>query len=315
MRILILVILILVFLVFPDNVFAGGEQIGTTSASFIKVGAGARPTGMGEAFTAVSNDINAIQYNPAGIANLRRNELSLIHIEWFQELRYEVLTYGFPIKNSGVIGIYILYFWTEKMEKLDETGSSSGEYFRVTGINGILSYATEPFEKVPLRAGCNLKIIQESLEDVNSSSFAFDIGLQYDLSKVITIGSSIQNISSGMKYSDKEFQVPKSTNIGMLINFYDSVDYKFLTTIDCNFPNDSEDNIRVGIEYWFEKFVVRAGYKLKSGGEELGALAGLKSGLGYRTSFKKGLNYGLDYTFEILGDLGFSHRVALLLFF
>lgn len=141
------------------------------------------------------------------------------------------------------------------------------------------------------------------------------IGLQYDLSKIITIGTSLQNISNGMKYNDKKFEIPRSTNIGMLIKLYDSKDQKFFTSLDANFPNDSENNIRIGVEYWLEGFAVRTGYKLKSGGEELGVLSGLKAGIGYRTSMKKGLNYGLDYAFSTLGDLGFSHRAALLLFF
>lgn len=138
------------------------------------VGIGARPSGIGEAFTAVSDDINAIQYNPAGIANLKRQEISLMHIEWIQELRYEVITYGLPIEDFGTIGTYILYFWTEKIEKLDDKGNILGEFFRVTGIDVVLSYATQPFRKIPLRTGVNLEIINESLGDVSSSGFAFD---------------------------------------------------------------------------------------------------------------------------------------------
>ena len=34
----------------------------------LKSGLGARPLGMGGAFTAVSDDINAIYYNPAGLS-------------------------------------------------------------------------------------------------------------------------------------------------------------------------------------------------------------------------------------------------------
>lgn len=105
------------------------------------------------------------------------------------------------------------------------------------------------------------------------------IGLQYDLSKIITIGTSLQNISNGMKYNDKKFEIPRSTNIGMLIKLYDSKDQKFFTSLDANFPNDSENNIRIGVEYWLEGFAVRVGYKLKSGGEELGVLSGLKTGI------------------------------------
>src|SRR3989304_3979087 len=45
-------------------------------ASFEDLGGGARPIGMGNAFTAISNDSNAILYNPAGLALVNRPEIT-----------------------------------------------------------------------------------------------------------------------------------------------------------------------------------------------------------------------------------------------
>ena len=42
---------------------------------------GARPLGMGGAFTALSDDANALFYNPAGLANIKENRVSLITLE------------------------------------------------------------------------------------------------------------------------------------------------------------------------------------------------------------------------------------------
>jgi hypothetical protein len=42
---------------------------------------GVRPLGMGGAFTALSDDANALFYNPAGLANIKENRVSLIDIE------------------------------------------------------------------------------------------------------------------------------------------------------------------------------------------------------------------------------------------
>ena len=47
-----------VLLIAPAVVFAGG-----TTASFLKLGSGARAAGLGGAFTAVAGDINAIANN------------------------------------------------------------------------------------------------------------------------------------------------------------------------------------------------------------------------------------------------------------
>ncbi|NWF90983.1 MAG: hypothetical protein HXY50_16170, partial [Ignavibacteriaceae bacterium] len=40
------------------------SKVGTTAAQFLKIGAGARAIGMGGTYTAVSNDIYSIYYNP-----------------------------------------------------------------------------------------------------------------------------------------------------------------------------------------------------------------------------------------------------------
>lgn len=64
-------------LVVPLLVAASGAsaQIGTV---FSRAGSGARAAGMGNAFVAVSDDGTAASWNPAGLAQLRKPELSLV---------------------------------------------------------------------------------------------------------------------------------------------------------------------------------------------------------------------------------------------
>ena len=45
-------------------------------AAFEEMGAGARPIGMANAFTAISDDAHAIHYNPAGLTQVRRSEFT-----------------------------------------------------------------------------------------------------------------------------------------------------------------------------------------------------------------------------------------------
>src|SRR5207302_10246043 len=59
----------------------GKNQVGTSGAAFLKIGPGARPAAMGEAFTGVADDIHAIYWNPAGLATLRSPELTGMHME------------------------------------------------------------------------------------------------------------------------------------------------------------------------------------------------------------------------------------------
>src|ERR1700681_1563339 len=58
----------------------------SVQAAFIDTGWGARPTGMGGAFTAIADDSNAPLYNPAGIVQVQWNEMSAMYSRLFSGL-------------------------------------------------------------------------------------------------------------------------------------------------------------------------------------------------------------------------------------
>ena len=62
---------------FSATAFAADVTIVPFDGSPIPIGAGARALGMGGAFTAVADDATANTWNPAGMAQLERPELSI----------------------------------------------------------------------------------------------------------------------------------------------------------------------------------------------------------------------------------------------
>lgn len=75
-------------------------------AAFEDMGAGARAGGMGGAFTAVADDLNAYHYNPAGLGNLVRPQLGAMHSRLHMgltdgsSLSVSELAYAYPIKQA-----------------------------------------------------------------------------------------------------------------------------------------------------------------------------------------------------------------------
>jgi hypothetical protein len=53
------------------------EKVGTIGGQSLKIGIGARPAAMGEAFVAVSEDPISVYWNPAGIARLDGQSITL----------------------------------------------------------------------------------------------------------------------------------------------------------------------------------------------------------------------------------------------
>src|SRR3954464_10109002 len=52
-------------------------------AAFLDSGFGARPVGMGGAFTAIADDSNAPLFNPAGLVQVQWNEISAMYARLF----------------------------------------------------------------------------------------------------------------------------------------------------------------------------------------------------------------------------------------
>src|SRR6185369_11305618 len=96
--------LLALFLALPTLSQAGVEKVGTTSAAFLKLGSGARPADLGEAYVGVADDASGIAYNPAGMAQSLVGELQATHTEWFRGLRYENLNAVLSLGDGGMLG-------------------------------------------------------------------------------------------------------------------------------------------------------------------------------------------------------------------
>jgi tetratricopeptide (TPR) repeat protein len=78
------------------------------------------------------------------------------------------------------------------------------------------------------------------------------------------------------------------------------------------YPVEQSTKANFGAEkYWilnkFHSLALRLGYKF---GSDLGLLAGLTVGAGYRLTVNENFQFDFDYAFVPYGDLGESHRIA-----
>ena len=78
---------------FASFLFAAG----TTSGDVLKAPMGGRALGLGGAYTAAGNDVEAINYNPAGISLISRKEIQYMHWFGYAELMVEHIAYAQPL--------------------------------------------------------------------------------------------------------------------------------------------------------------------------------------------------------------------------
>jgi len=302
----IICVLVLCFEFLTLNCFSAGP--GTTGATFLKLGVGSRPVAMGGAFVAAADDINALYWNPAGLSLAEGKQVIFTQTEWFQAIRYEYLAYCQPA-FGGTIGTGITYLYITDIERRNLAGTLLGTTVPANDLAIAVSYAKKLSERLNL--GGTVKIINQQLDDKSALGVAADLGLQYKLNKEgLVMGLALQNMGYEAPFVLEASPLPMNLKVGIANKTADS---KLTFAADLNYSIlDSIWAVGAGIEYWVHPvFAIRTGYKYNSAiNNTLGALAGLTCGAG----FKIGI-LGIDYALVPYGDLGFTHRISVVVEF
>lgn len=284
--------------------FASPLTIMNASASFSDIGLGARSAAMGTAFSAVSNDANAMNTNPAGLATLTAPELAAVygklHTGLSDDSRIGQGYFGVaaPVKRyaQGFMG----FSWDEV--RLSEAYSET--VFTV-------AYATSVYRN--LYGGVNLKYLRKGYtsdayteadplfagKGYSKAGFAADIGALYRLNSSYTFGLVVKNINQpDMGLGSKDI-VPMQVKAGAAYWLRNG-----LVDLDLSFRDRGYD-AAIGAERVIQqKFVFRAGF-----------LAGSDSrrniSLGFGSRFGA-LNFDYAFTLPIGGIASTtgSHRLA-----
>src|SRR3989339_669335 len=282
---------LIIVIVCSVSLFAKGA--GTTAASFLKIDTGARPVGMGGAFCGIADDVNTIQYNPAGLVQIKLKEIGLTHIEWIEKTRSELIGYAHPINESLTLGLMLNYLYTDGLIERDIFGNESGKTF--SGNDGVATFAVAVKLLDNISTGLNLKIIRETVKTKNDIAYAADIGFLYTMSK-LQLGAVVQNFGTKIKLYENSFSLPLNYKFGMGYEFIKNAK----AGVDVNIPIDNKTDIRIGGEYWIANIIaLRTGYKFN---HDKNTGIGISVGAGFELN-----NYRIDYSFLPYGDLNYTH--------
>src|ERR1700685_4163874 len=69
---------------------------GTSGGPILSIPVGARAIGMGEAFTAMADDVSSLYWNPAGLAILNQGQASFMYNPSIQNLTYNDAAVAVP---------------------------------------------------------------------------------------------------------------------------------------------------------------------------------------------------------------------------
>ena len=178
------------------------DRVGTTAATFLTLGTGARGQSVGHAYTASATGADALFWNPAGAARRGSDgnlgNVFLTQHEWVADIQYNAAGVTVPV-GLGVLGVSlssVQYGRQEVRTELQPEGT--GDTFGANDFSFGVTYSrplTEAFY-----FGGTAKVVRQSIWDMSATGVAADFGISLDTGfNGLTLAASIQNFGSKME--------------------------------------------------------------------------------------------------------------------
>lgn len=302
-------------------------KIGAAGSQFLKIGLGARASAMGGAYGSISDDLTAVHWNPAGLAQIEGYTAEFAYNSWFAGWQHIFAGLSLPINENYTVAVSIVSFQSDQIPITTTfQPEGSGASYRVSDFAGIVSfsgYLTDQFS-----FGINAKIVNNAFTDVSASTLGFDIGTMYATGyKDIKLGFSIHNLGDEMafegqqllttnreydvlpnapreaQYTSYPFSMPLIFRASISAPLYEDNTNKVLGAFDFITTSDMPEQFIGGAEWeWNDLLFVRAGYIIGNDQQNVTFGAGFKYLSG-------GFGSNIDYAIQPTNDIGWIHRL------
>ncbi len=317
--------LCLVTVLVTAPVLAQNQRIGTSAAPELLIPVGARDLAQGGASIASSQGLEAIYWNPAGLARLGSSAEGMFSsMSYIADIHVSYGAAGAKLGEFGTVGLSLksLNIGDIPLTTVDDPTGATGGTFSPTYITVGLTYSRQVTDAASV--GITAKFISESIARVAATGMAFDVGVQYHgllNVKGLKLGVTIKNIGPQMQFNGSglnhlatsseglraeqfyastagSYDLPSLIEIGA--SYGETVQENMVYNLSTSFVSNNlyEDEYRIGGEFGFllkdVSFFARAGYafipQVKQAEDRIfGATLGL--GLTYNAG-------GTDITFD-----------------
>lgn len=325
--ILSLVVLVMVGLVGQSN---GGnrEKIGTSGAQELLLPIGARGTALGGASLAYINGVEAIFWNPAGIANTgKKVEAMFAYMNYIADVNITNLAVATKLGFGSLAFSFQSIGFGEIEQTTEDAPDGTGimfapSYFTLSG-----SFSRTMTDRI--YAGVTAKLVSEEIMGMRATGIAFDMGVQYMTSVGIKLGVALKNYGAGMRFSGSnserlvelpgtEPQTPSHrlsfptqktefpSTFEMAVSYETNLMENGRLTVMGTFRNNNfgNDEILSGAEFIFnDMFSLRGGYAYGSNQSKYAGkndyIFGPTFGAGFRYNVTGTMNLVLDYAYRV----------------
>jgi hypothetical protein len=304
--------------------FAGRpDKAGTAAASELLIPIGARAIATGGSSIALVSGIEAMYWNPAGLARTVGTSVMFSHMNYFADMKLEYAAFSAQLGDIGYVGFSIkslnvgeIKITTE--DQPDGTGEITSPTFLVFGG----TFARSLTDRIAV--GLAAHYVYEKMAQVSASAIAFNLGVQYHgIGGIdgLSVGATINNIGSTLTFDGAGLQreadvydalvkqtiikiqasedpLPSTIQIGL--GYQIPIESRDQVNISSVFQNNdySDDAYKFGVEYIYNELILlRGGIVITPRSNGTDYIFGPSGGIGICTTFAK-LNVQFDYAYQ-----------------
>ncbi len=296
------------------------SKVGASGSSFLKIPIGTRATGMAGANSAAVNDMTCLFWNPAALVELDGAAAMFEHTTWFADYGLSFAGLSFPLSEQYSVAASVVSLSSSDIPFTTMTDQDGdGTSYKVQDLSAQLTFSGRITDQFSF--GVTAKYLNNTIANLSSGGFAFDIGTLYDTGiQGIKIGFSIHNFGGDMTYSGQElrteaalygkeiyqseldaaylsssYSAPVIFRAGISSEVYNEGDHALTAAFDFITHSDIPEQFAIGGEYvWKEFLAFRAGYNFNHDNNGV--------------AFGVGLKY---FTGGMSGDFGYSMTPAI----
>lgn len=307
------------------------NKVGTAGFQFLKIGVGARETGLAESGTAFTEGTNAIFWNVAGLIRDERIDVQFFYNPWFATIKHSFMAARVPLTADNVVGFSVNLLSMDDMEEttIDEP-QGTGRTFSASDLAFTAAYAQRLSDR--FSAGVATKYVREYIWDMVADGWAFDFGLLYRYES-LHLGMVLKDFGPNKTISGQQLElnqqiyqnwdtspavvslVPKEIRLPMCFQFgvgYDVMNddtHQLKAMANIAYYMDIGETQNIGAEYTFLRdYTLRLGYKFNRD------ILGLSFGVGVKTMLGS-TGIGADFAAVQMKEFGYRTQFSLFMFF
>ncbi len=302
----------------------GRDRAGTSASPQLLIPAGARGTALAGSGMSTASGIDAIFWNPAGLArSAYKSDVMFSHMEYFADMTLEYVAVATKLGGFGSLGFSVKSLVVGDINvTTEDQPDGTGEVLTPDFLTFGAHYSKVLSDRVSV--GFTTKIISESFQSVGATGIAFDAGVQYKAIaglEGLSIGVVLKNFGPSVTYGGSGLlrrgkvsgvdrpaslvrieaqpsELPTTLELGTSYAY--SLGETSMLNLSGVFQNNNfaDNEFRFGAEFALEDFLfLRGGWVVADENDTNPFIFGLTFGAG--VSFQAGgLDLNLDYAFR-----------------